>query len=118
MKPALLLSLIFSLHLASCANNKKDEPKPVTASECETITYSASVVPIIQQNCTTPYCHDANSVNGNFNNYEELKIRVDDGRFKNSVIDGNIPVMPQTGKLPDAQIRILQCWLNNGAPKN
>ena len=118
MKPALFLSFLLFLNLAACTNNKKDEPKPLPASECEAITYTASVVPIIQQNCTTPFCHDANSVNGNFNNYEELKVRVNDGRFKNSVIDGNTPVMPPTGKLPDAQIRILQCWLNNGAPKN
>jgi hypothetical protein len=118
MKLLSFLSVLFFLFFASCVNNKKDEPIPITASECGSITYTANVVPIIQQNCTTPYCHDAGSVNGNFNNYEELKIRVDDGRFRNSVIEGKTPVMPQTGKLPDAQIRILQCWLNNGAPKN
>jgi hypothetical protein len=118
MKPALLFSLLLFLNLAACTNNKREEPQPFTTAECKNITYSANVFPIIQQTCAITGCHIAGFPDGDFTRFEDLKDKVNNGSFKNSVIDGNAPVMPETGKLPDAQIQVLQCWLKNGAPNN
>jgi hypothetical protein len=118
MKKTLILSAALVFILASCVNHMKEEPKPVSLCDPAQSTFSGHVNPIIQLNCAIYGCHDAGSGNGDFTKYEELKIRVEDGRFKNSVIDGNTPVMPPSGKLPDAQIRVLECWLSNGAPNN
>ena len=88
------------------------------APACQPVSYARDVKPIIQQNCATSGCHVAGFPDGDFTQYAPLKAKVDNGSFKNSVIDWNAPKMPETQKLPENQLRILQCWLNANAPEN
>lgn len=118
MKTPLILSAALLFSLAACVNHEREEPKPLSECDPSLSTFSGHVNPIIQTNCVLSGCHEAGSVNGDYTSYAGLKEKVDNGTFKNSVIDGNTPVMPQTGQLPDAELRVLECWLNNGAPNN
>lgn len=109
------------LSFSACTNNKLPEPivTPVTFCDSLQVTFSGHVNPIIQQNCAISGCHvQGGTGNGDFTTYAGLKPHIDAGRFRHSVIEGNTPVMPPTGQLPVEQLRVLDCWLNNGAPNN
>ncbi len=103
------------LFLAGCKHTP--EPKPQNTT-CTPVSFSRDINPIIQQNCAISGCHNNGFANGDFTLYSDLKVKVDNGSFHNSVIDFNAPKMPPAGKLPDAQLNLLQCWLNQGAPNN
>ena len=97
------------------------EPQPLTVSACDSIpaTFSGQVNPIIQQNCAITGCHVPGGTGTNdYTSYAGVKANVDNGSFRHSVIEGQPPVMPPTGQLPAEQLRILECWLNNGAPND
>ena len=115
MKIRLLLLLNFTLGLGACKHQPQEIPAP---SGCASVTFSGQVNPIIQQNCAISGCHVANFPDGDFTKFSDLHEKVTDGSFKNSVIDWNAPRMPDNHKLPEENIRILQCWLNQGAPNN
>lgn len=114
MKKRAYYSLVLGLLAAACKHDPQELPPPT----CASVTYTGQVKPILQQNCMLSGCHNANSPNGDFNKFEDLKNLVTNGSFKNSVIDWNAPRMPETHKLSDEGIRLLQCWLNQGAPNN
>jgi len=93
-------------------------PPPVTAGFCDTITYNKHIKPIIASNCSTPGCHVQNGGPGNFTLFGELSAKIGSGKFKNRVFDSPSSPMPASGMLPAAQLAIIKCWLDKGAPEN
>lgn len=90
---------------------------PVTVGFCDSITYNKHIKPIITNNCAIPSCHIAGGTGtGNFTSFDELKEKVSSGKFKLRVMDkpNNNP-MPASGQLPQAELDIIQCWLDKGA---
>lgn len=88
---------------------------------CDTVNadYSESVALIIQTRCALSGCHIGDSVSvGNFNNYSEIKERVDNGTFREKVIDSK--TMPPSTKPPltTQEYTILKCWYEAGASGN
>jgi len=108
--PALIFALAFLL--ASCASKKADVASPTV--DCSTVTYSATVVPIINANCIS--CHGAGSTDGDYTTYAGLKLKVDNGTFANRVFQ--IKDMPQNSALTVDDLKRLQCWVDAGAPNN
>lgn len=93
--------------------------QPKSLTECDSVTFSDSIQPIILANCATSGCHDIGSLNGDFTTYAGVKVKVDNGSFQTRVIDGGGPTpMPPTGLLPGPEINKLKCWLAAGAPNN
>ena len=79
--------------------------------------YSTAIAPIIQSTCVTYGCHTpGNTVIGDFTNYQEIKMRVDDGTFKQLVLDQR--TMPVGGGLTEKEYQQLKCWVEAGAPEN
>jgi len=109
-----IIFLIFS-----CQNEVFETPQiPVGINPCDSLnfTYQADFKLIIDQNCASIGCHDANSASGNFTSYEGLKVKLDNGSFEQRVIIQKN--MPASGPLPQETIDQLKCWLENGYPKN
>ena len=107
--------------LNSCYYDNEEElyPNPV---ECDTtnITYSGTVVPILENNCYS--CHNTVNQQGGIvvDNYDDLRVVIDNGRFRGSInhLDGYSP-MPQGGeKLNECNLTKINMWLDNGAPNN
>ncbi|HET6225312.1 MAG TPA: choice-of-anchor J domain-containing protein [Bacteroidia bacterium] len=89
------------------------------ATDCDKITYSKDIQPIIKGSCATIGCHVPNgSGPGDYTNFEAVKTAADNGELKKRVIDGNPSFMPTGGKLDDAALDKINCWLNAGAPNN
>ena len=89
------------------------------SSGCDSITYAKSIHPIMMSQCAIAGCHvSGGSGPTNFTTYAGVKADADNGKLKLRMIDGNPSMMPLTGKLPDAMISKVQCWLDSGAPNN
>jgi hypothetical protein len=85
--------------------------------KCDTITFNKHIEPIINFNCAIPGCHVSGFSSGDFTSYAGLNVKVTGGQFKNRVFSASAP-MPPSGKLPQNQLDIIQCWLDSGAPSN
>jgi hypothetical protein len=92
MRNRLSIGIAVLLSLGSCKHTPQEMPVPT----CEPVSFARDVKPIIQQNCATYGCHVAGFPDGDFNNFTALKEKVNNGSFKNSVIDWNAPRMPET----------------------
>jgi len=91
--------------------------------DCDGITptYTADVKPILDASCAKSGCHDAITVqNGvNLSTYATASTVSQEERFLGVIHhrDG-FPAMPFDGpKLPQAQLQILSCWVQNGSPQ-
>ena len=103
--------------LTSCGNGDDD------MFECDGITptYNTNVKPILDASCAKSGCHDAITVqNGvNFSTYATASIVSQQERFLGVIHHRNgFPEMPFDGpKLPNDQLQILSCWVQNGSPE-
>jgi uncharacterized membrane protein len=88
------------------------------AVNCSTINakFSADVLPIISQKCATSGCHDAAGSAGgailvSYPQIAALASRIN----QRSIVD---KTMPTAGPLTTAEMAILKCWIDAGAPQN
>ncbi len=116
-KLVVLFFLVFTI--VSCENKVGLPPETVPASSnttpsaCDTIKFSKHIQPILSAyNCTS--CHSSTP---DFTTYAGTKAKVDDGSFKNRFLV--VKDMPQGGpQISAADLAIVQCWLDKGAPNN
>lgn len=119
----LVLTLITITCVSLIISCTKDvSPKPdisamPTPSSCDTISFTQDIKPIISANCAISGCHVYNGPPPNLTDDNIIKAQADGGRIQARVINGPA-YMPTTGRLPDAQINIIQCWLDAGARLN
>lgn len=124
MKNNLLIAAgLVVLVIFSCTNKKgkmvPSSNNPTTSSgtnSCDTITYAKHIAPIMSSSCNS--CHSAGNPLGDLTNYSGVKLKVDDGSFKQKVlVDKTMPKSP-VAPLSQKQLDMIQCWLNKGAPNN
>ncbi len=105
------------LFLGSCKKDNEETLYPETEPLPEEISFSVNVLPIINNSCATIGCHvQGGSANGIFENYNQIKAKVDNGSFKQRVVVSKD--MPPSGNLPKQQIDIIEQWILDGAPNN
>ena len=117
-----MLIALVATAFTGCYYDVAEELYPMDANFCDTsnVTYSANVLPIIQQECYT--CHSGSSPSGNvrLDNYTYLTVYADNGKLMGTISHspGYSP-MPQGGnKLSSCEIATIQKWINNGRPNN
>ncbi|HLU94758.1 MAG TPA: hypothetical protein VKZ54_11560 [Membranihabitans sp.] len=102
--------LSFLLLILSCDKNSENDPEPMM--ECEpNISFVADIQPIINSKCIM--CHDGSMPIPDFRTYEVIKSRASLVKELTAT-----RVMPKTGSLTDAQIKLIGCWVDDGAPDN
>lgn len=115
-----ILTLVIVIVIAYSCDNKIGLPPaatPVAQSStltgCDTVKFSKHIQPILSAyNCTS--CHTSSP---DFTTYAGTKAKVDDGTFKNRFLV--LKDMPQGGpQISAADLAIVQCWLDKGAPNN
>lgn len=114
---ALLAAAAFlGFALSGCYRDKEDLLYGVTACEPATVSYQTDIAPLIAASCATSGCHVQGSNSVIFENYNNVKAKVDDGSFVQRVlVNGDMP--PGT-PLTDCQIAFIQQWVDNGAPND
>lgn len=116
IRPALV---VFSLIIVcySCYYDSEEYLYPQIGCDSLNVTYSASVVPILNDFCLQ--CHTSSS-SIKLNNYENVKIKVDDGSLFGAINhQSGYKQMPEGGaKLDECKLKIISKWIENGAPNN
>ena len=124
MKRTILFLLITGL-IAGCYYDNEEALYPKIDKGCDTtgITFSKSILPILQTNCYG--CHsageNANLGKGiNLEDFAVLKQRVGTGELYASVVqDQSVLPMPKDGaKLDTCSITKIKIWIDKGALNN
>ena len=120
MKKINILVILLTLFTASCYYDNAEELYPDDPCDTSNVTYSLSVVPIIDRECIVCHSASANLGNVTLEGYAEIKKYVDNGKLRSSIThDGNASPMPKDGnKMSDCNIKIIQTWLDANAPNN
>jgi mono/diheme cytochrome c family protein len=121
----LILILVSIIILNRCYYDSEEFLFPDTGSTCDTlsVTYSQSVVPIIQNNCIS--CH-GNSVaaglggNVKLQDYADVKLRADDGKLVGTIshAQGYVTMPQGAPRLNDCTISTVRIWVEQGAQDN
>ena len=117
--------ILIGFIIKSCYYDSKEYLFPQINTSCDTtnVTYSASVVPVLDQYCLG--CHNntsASSLGGNIKleNYADVKTRADNGSLVGTIShDPGYSAMPKgASKLDDCTITIIKKWVDSGAPND
>ncbi len=121
----LLILFFFLAAFQSCYYDKEELLYADTNSNCDTtnLTYSLAISPIISTYCLA--CH-GNATAASYGagikleNYADLKVYVDNGRFRGAVFQesGFSPMPKSAGKLSDCNLSKIDNWINAGATNN
>jgi hypothetical protein len=116
MKILLILSIAFLLMIVpGCQHASQYDCTGVTPS------YKDNVKPILDSYCAMPGlgCHGANGEAFSLADYAGASQAASKKSFLGSVEHLNLyQNMPQGGvKIPDEQIHVLSCWVENGRPE-
>lgn len=118
-KYLIIISLALS-SLSSCYYDNEEYLYPnVTACDTSAVSYSQSIVPILQTNCLG--CHSGLTPSGgvNLETHANVMIRVNNGSLLNAVKYNNLNTpMPPSGKMSDCNINKIAAWINQGAANN
>ncbi|WP_299252652.1 cytochrome c [uncultured Aquimarina sp.] len=110
IKSTLIITL--SITLFSCETNVEEDVDIIIEEEsCDTtISFTASIKPIIDSNCIT--CHGGSQ-------FPDLRtydgINNNSARVRTQVVNRT---MPQGGSLSNEDIELIRCWIENGALNN
>lgn len=93
-------------------------------AECDTtnVTFSGSVFPLIQTKCEG--CHSGANPQGGvaLTNFNQVRAAVNNGSLLGSITHAAgftaMPYPAGSAKLPDCDIRMIQIWIENGAPND
>lgn len=91
------------------------------SGNCDTLAvkYSATIAPIIQQNCASCHSPTATATNKPMDTYATLKKYVEDGSLGHSIrATGGYDIMPQSGPLNNCQLQQIEAWIHAGYPDN
>ncbi len=113
--------MLLTVLINGCTSNEDPTPNIQTPStptlDCgvDEVSYLADVKPIIEANCliNNPNCHGMNSLLPDWSNFNTVKSRANSIRTRT----GNRS-MPPSGGLSDDQIKLIACWVQQGAKDN
>jgi hypothetical protein len=107
----LVLLALYTVAAFYACNKTKDE----SAVTCK---YATDIKPITAAKCAHTGCHGVGSTIADFNQYDQLKKRADNGVLRKNVLE--LGIMPPTGheSLTAQEKDKLKCWLDNGAPND
>tara|TARA_B100000965_G_C19503450_1_gene718528 strand:- start:276 stop:632 length:357 start_codon:yes stop_codon:yes gene_type:complete len=99
---------------------KKDNEEALYGNEeCEpeNVSFSKYIQPLLNNACNTTGCHvQGGSGRGLFENYDQVKSKIDKGSFQQRVLV--LKDMPPSQSLSDCQLKTIQKWIDEGAQDN
>lgn len=116
--PLLIINLQ-AISFQSCVNNNEEDLYGIKPCDTTDITWESPVREILQQNCVM--CHGPSfAAKGvRHDSYESEKVVINDGRLRGVInhLPGYTKMPKDRGKLPECELKILNTWLDNGAPE-
>lgn len=127
MRILAVIALIIGLFtlFPSCIKDEAKQPDPL-GPICDTmdVSYSADIRPILDFSCVGSSCHSdvGAPISGGITleEYEDAKLQADNGQLICAIKAQGCESMPPLGVIPltEEQIRMLECWVFDGAPNN
>jgi len=118
-KLILIILLLFLTIPHSCKNNNEEELYGIKPCDTSNVTWESKIKDLMAKNCV--HCHGPDvAYNGvRHDSYEAEMIVVNDGRLRGVVnhLDGYVKMPKDRGKLPDCELKLINTWLDNGAPE-
>jgi len=118
---AILIPFALLLGLNGCYYDNEEDLYPVLP-DCDTIdvSYSITIVPLLEQHCLGCHSNSARSGNIGLEDHAEVQTAAQNGSFYGSISrSGNFSPMPKGGNmLPDCDIAQVKHWIWAGALNN
>ncbi|BAV06677.1 hypothetical protein SAMN05421788_107337 [Filimonas lacunae] len=113
-----------TLAIISCSKTSEEKLTAGTSNTCDTVnvSYSATIVPILQANCYS--CHGSSSNGGSggivLEGYTNLVKWVNNGYLVGNVTHapGYVAMPYGKAKLPDCEVNTIVAWVRQGAKNN
>lgn len=114
----LLIALPITV-LKSCVNNNEEELYGIEPCDTENVTWESQIRGIMQKNCVMCHGPDIAYRGVRHDTYEAEMIVVNDGRLRGVVnhLSGYSKMPKDRGKLPECELKLINIWLDNGAPE-
>lgn len=103
-----------------CYYDVESDLYPLNFCDTGTVTFSATVQPIVQGSCAILGCHvPGGTGTGDFTTYAGFHAQVVNGNVLNAIRhEGTAQPMPPGGMLPACEIKQIELWVNAGALNN
>jgi len=120
-----LFTILFTcvmVWLISCTKESADKLDGNITCDTTNVSYSAGIVPILQNNCYS--CHGTGSTGGSggilLEGYTNLLKWAQNGYLVGNVTHapGYIPMPYDGNKLPDCEVNTIVAWVHQGAINN
>jgi len=117
---SLLLGFTCVFIAQSCVDHKSPEPANVTCPE--PVSYAVHVKPIIDTSCAIVGdggCHNGgNGPSRDWRSFSNVQSHAAEIKNRITRSPGSAGYMPKIGSLSDEQIRLISCWVDQGAQNN
>jgi hypothetical protein len=121
---ALVITVFLLFMATSCYYDNEEYLYPgnggIIGCDTTNVTYSGTVAPILATNCNN--CHNPASPSGGVivNNYSDLLVYVNNGRFWGSINheQGYQPMPRNLPKLSECNLTKIKKWIDDGALDN
>jgi hypothetical protein len=117
---SLTIIVIFSLFIVSCYYDNEEALYPGLSTSCDTtnVTYSATIVPILNNSCLG--CHSTPATGGSILLTTYAEVTGAAPRITGSIkqVAGFSAMPKNSGKLKSCSITQWDIWVRNGMPNN
>jgi uncharacterized membrane protein len=114
----LIMFVGFTFAITGCYYDNKTELYGNTVCDTANPTYTATIQPMINQNCIG--CHGSSSPSGGISltSYDQVKVVATKGSLEGTMNQsGSYALMPPGGKLTTCKLNQVAKWIRNGAPQ-
>ncbi len=99
-------------------DNEEELYGPGPACDTTANVYNGKIKLLIDTNCAISGCHGNGAANPLLTTYAQVKAKIDDGTFKNRVIDLKNMPPPSQSPLSACELQLISTWVAKGAPEN
>ncbi len=117
---SLVSLVIISFFFVSCYYDNEEALYPSLNNSCDTtnVTYSATILPILQNNCYSCHSNANSAFGGNVQLEAYSDVVANIARIIPAIKQTGSKPMPPNGKLKDCSINQFDIWVRNGMLNN
>ncbi|PCI97881.1 MAG: hypothetical protein COB15_06795 [Flavobacteriales bacterium] len=111
----LLATLCITLALIPTGCSKDNLEDNLNCNDFGTLSYKSQIAPLLMSRCGTSGCHISGFASGDLTNHAGVLAKVNNGSMRKRTLDGS---MPPNATISDDEIKMIVCWIDNGALNN
>jgi hypothetical protein len=114
------LGFLLTIIPLSCENNNEFDLYGTQACDTINITWNSKIADILEANCVVCHGPEVANYGVRHDSYAAELVVVNDGRLRRVINDTDPTTrMPKDrGQLPDCELKLINKWLDIGAPEN